>query len=348
MPLLKNFKPVQPDESEIASFRRKLSELIRRMQADYERELKPLVVKMGARAREAASEEIKAAQATAFKADAVIFFTAYEVARQLHILKFEVIQDCQYGKIPGALFYDNEWHIPEGAIEDYGISKGKIDPEKELMDKFESKLKVLRRKYDSLIHAYQSMAEQFTEKMYQKAKRQFDKQFAKFGKIDILSKLADRGLREAFDMEVAKNIQLINSIPQKYFSEIQRMTVASISGQQKFEGGLTQAIQDLTATTRKRAKIIARDQSAKSISVFTALRTTNLGIKKYIWRTSKDRRVAGNPNGLYPDVNPRSKAHGNHWKREGKVFEYAKPPPDGNPGQSILCRCWAEPLIEED
>ena len=47
---------------------------------------------------------------------------------------------------------------------------------------------------------------------------------------------------------------------------------------------------------------------------------------------------------------PKSKYHGNHWDREGKVYEWNNPPPDGNPGMPINCRCYAEPIfdIEEE
>ena len=77
------FQPIQPDDADVASLRQKLSELVRRMNADYERELKPLIIKMGEKARAAATSEMKDAQARAFKSDGVMLFTAFEVASQL-------------------------------------------------------------------------------------------------------------------------------------------------------------------------------------------------------------------------------------------------------------------------
>ena len=347
MPLLKNFKPLEANEAEIASFRRKLSELVRRMNADYERELKPLIIKMGEKARASATAEMKEAQANAFRADGIMLFNSFEVGRQLHLLKSQVEEDCRKGLIEGAVFYDDEWHIPETAISDYGILKGKINPDEKLLNEFHERIDNLRRKYDSLIHSYQSMAEKVIASVYEDSNKQFKKQFSHFAGIDILSKLSERGLLQAFNMEVQKNVQLIKSIPQKFFDEIQRMTVESVSGQKRFEGGLVKAFEDLTGITRDRAKLIARDQISKTISSFSSLRFQNIGAKKYIWRSSKDKRVAGRPDGLYPNVDKNSLAHGNHWQRDGKVFSFDNPPPDGNPGQAILCRCYAEPIFED-
>ena len=110
--------------------------------------------------------------------------------------------------------------------------------------------------------------------------------------------------------------------------------------------------------------MIARDQTAKAISTFSSLRSQNAGSIGYQWHNSQDKRVAGNPNGLYPDVNPKSKYHGDHWDREDKYYlwnktsgdipiapdgkKFKQPPPDGNPGMPINCRCFAESIFEED
>jgi len=52
-------------------------------------------------------------------------------------------------------------------------------------------------------------------------------------------------------------------------------------------------------------------------------------IGQYIWHTAHDEKVR-------PE----------HAARDGKVFDFAKPPPGGNPGADYNCRCWAEPIPE--
>lgn len=93
--------------------------------------------------------------------------------------------------------------------------------------------------------------------------------------------------------------------------------------------------------TKNRARLIAVDQIGKLNGKLTERRQVDLGIDKYIWRNMMDRRVRGNPSGLYPN------STFDHWKREGEVFEWSKPPADGHPGQAIRCRCFAEPVFED-
>lgn len=85
---------------------------------------------------------------------------------------------------------------------------------------------------------------------------------------------------------------------------------------------------------------IARDQTQRLIADQTAARHEELSIRRYVWATSLDERVRGNPGGLYPNANP------SHWARERKVFSWAKPPKGGHPGEAAFCRCWAEPVID--
>lgn len=340
------FKPIEPDPQDVAALRRKLYELVRRMKNDYEKWLKPLVLKMSAEARERVSETNK--EVKEIIGDAVRYFNAFEVARQLHVLKSKIEKACQSGEIKNTVFQNGEYLIPESSIREYGISIGKIDPEREVIDLFNERLEKLIQKYNNLIHTYQTMSEQFAEKMYQDAKKKFMRQFEKNVGIDVLKTLSEKGLRDAFDLQVSANVNLIKSIPQKYFSDIQNMVISSTTGGFQYEGGLQKAIEDLTGVSRTKAQLIARDQSQKAVSTFTRLRFQNLGSVKYIWRNSRDKRVAGNPSGLYPKVDPKSKYHGNHWKREGKVFEWKNPPPDGNPGEPINCRCYAEPIFDID
>ena len=86
----------------------------------------------------------------------------------------------------------------------------------------------------------------------------------------------------------------------------------------------------LGKSTKKRAKLIARDQTQKVNAAVTQGRQSNLGVTEYIWRTSSDERVRES-----------------HKSKNGKRFRWDSPPADtGHPGQDIQCRCVAEPVIE--
>lgn len=92
----------------------------------------------------------------------------------------------------------------------------------------------------------------------------------------------------------------------------------------------------------RRAKLIARDQIGSLNARVTEKRQADLGISEYTWRNVGDERVRGRPDGLYP------RAKYSHWAREGEVFSWSKPPPDGHPGRPIACRCYAEPVLPDD
>ena len=52
---------------------------------------------------------------------------------------------------------------------------------------------------------------------------------------------------------------------------------------------------------------------------------------KYIWHTQEDDKVRPW-----------------HADRDGEIFDTDDPPEDGNPGEAENCRCWAEPIEEEN
>lgn len=90
-------------------------------------------------------------------------------------------------------------------------------------------------------------------------------------------------------------------------------------------------IDPLNGTIRSRARLIARDQVNKLNGQLTELRQNELGVTRYVWRTSLDERVRDS-----------------HKSKEGKIFEWSNPPSDtGNPGEDIQCRCWAEPVLSD-
>jgi SPP1 gp7 family putative phage head morphogenesis protein len=72
---------------------------------------------------------------------------------------------------------------------------------------------------------------------------------------------------------------------------------------------MTQSIQERFGITRRRAKLIARDQTSKLNASLTRLRQQELGVEEYIWQTAGDERVR-----------PTHRAH------DGKRFFWDNPP----------------------
>jgi len=104
------------------------------------------------------------------------------------------------------------------------------------------------------------------------------------------------------------------------------------------------------AAAKSRAKLIARDQIGKLAGDITRVRQTEIGVSRYVWRTSRDERVRGYEK---PDTWP-----GSHVAREGLIFDWSRSIEeqldekgliaadiDGPPGTPINCRCYAEPVL---
>ena len=134
-------------------------------------------------------------------------------------------------------------------------------------------------------------------------------------------------LLEAF---VADNVRLIRSIPDRLLDDVEGIVLRGIRrGLSATEMG--REIQARTGVAQRRARLIARDQVASLNGELTQRRQTTLGVREYIWRTSRDDAVRDD-----------------HKAREGKTFRWDKPPSDGHPGEPINCRCTAEPVISDD
>lgn len=144
---------------------------------------------------------------------------------------------------------------------------------------------------------------------------------------------AEPWLAQEIRAAVTSNVNLIKTLPTTTFARIESTVLEGVRA-----GRLTKKIAEdiskATGATKSRAQFIARDQAAKISGDLAKLRQEQVGITEYIWSTSRDERVVGNPAGLYPKGNAK---HMNHFEREGKTFKWAEPPEDGHPGVPINC-----------
>lgn len=136
-------------------------------------------------------------------------------------------------------------------------------------------------------------------------------------------------LKDQIDIFIEHNVGLIKTVEEKYFGDIQE-TVFRGARQGTSVKEIAEEIRERGQVSQSRAELIARDQINKFNGVLSEIRQRDLGVEKYIWRTSLDERVREE-----------------HRAREGKTFEWSNPPSDGNPGEAINCRCYAEPVLED-
>lgn len=137
-------------------------------------------------------------------------------------------------------------------------------------------------------------------------------------------------LADQLQLFSVQNAQLITSIPEQ---ELDRVAGIVERGLQQ---GVrhTELIKDIQKTfgiTHRKARLIARDQTAKLNSSLTRLRQESVGVEEYIWQTSGDERVRPT-----------------HRANDGKKFRWDKPSPiTGHPGHDVNCRCIARPVLDK-
>lgn len=143
----------------------------------------------------------------------------------------------------------------------------------------------------------------------------------------VVAEVANAGIKE--------NVRLIKSIPAEYFEKIQGDIMRSIQTGQ----GMKDLIPDIMkhgAETKKRAELIARDQTSKATTAINRARMQGLGIKQFEWLHSGGGKE------------PRKL----HLELSGQIFDLNNPPviddrtgERGLPGQLINCRCRMVPVI---
>ena len=187
------------------------------------------------------------------------------------------------------------------------------------------------------------IATQFLEQAAIKNKERFENMLKTALNVDFLTTVSGERTKVALAGAKVTNVGLIKSIPSQHWDKVLDAVNQNFAG--TLEGSLQSRLRSLGPISKRRAKLIARDQTSKATGQLNAARQLDAGIKKYIWRTSDDERVVGNPFGKYPKGN---RKHNDHFIRNGQTFEWSKPPQDGHPGDAIQCRCAAIPLISLD
>jgi len=141
-----------------------------------------------------------------------------------------------------------------------------------------------------------------------------------------------------------ENAKLIKSLRGDSLVAIEGITQRGLRAGKRHET-LRKEIEEQFDITRNRAKLIARDQVSKLNGQLTKERQTSIGLSRYIWHDSDDKRVrtshAQNDNLLmswsnssiyYPSLNAKP------FTRLGIQL---------HPGEDYQCRCWAEAFFDD-
>jgi SPP1 gp7 family putative phage head morphogenesis protein len=194
-----------------------------------------------------------------------------------------------------------------------------------------SVITTLAKRYRDIGPLANRIAQDMTEDINASSRASFYKAMEKAVGVNLNGAIREEGVYEIIQAKTIENVGLIQSLPDEYFKQL--ITVVNESATRGFSAKeIEKEIKHLGSKAKKRAKLIARDQTQKVNAAITESRQRGMGVVKYRWRTS----------GL-ENVRPTHKAH------NGKVFRWDSPPKDtGHPGQDIQCQCTAEAIIDLD
>jgi len=152
-------------------------------------------------------------------------------------------------------------------------------------------------------------------------------------KTDVVSGVVADVVRAS----IKQNVALIKSIPAKFFLEIEGEVMRSIQTGRGM-ADLQPFLEQRYGISKRRAALIARDQTSKATTAINRTRMQGLGVKKFKWLHSMGGKE---PRPLHKNT------------LNGKVFSMDDPPvidertgERGFPGQLINCRCRMVPVIE--
>lgn len=182
--------------------------------------------------------------------------------------------------------------------------------------------------------------------------KQFVKSINRSVGIDLSGMLRSEKLDDYVSLSIRNNVNLIKSIPDDYFKSLSQMIDNNIRQgftPAKLESSIREMLKvrafkekgSPSTSAEKianKAKLIARDQTAKLNGDLTRIRQEDAGITHFKWITSKDERVGDD--------------HKLAAERKTKygigVYSWSEGAPEGFPGNADRpnCRCTATPLIK--
>lgn len=157
------------------------------------------------------------------------------------------------------------------------------------------------------------------------------------GGLSLKTSVITGRTKEILKASVAENVALIKSIPREYFPKLQGAVMRSITTGQGVKTVL-EAVVKTGEVTKKRAALIARDQTSKATTALNASRMSALNVRKFEWLHSGGGKV---PRDLHKH------------KLNGEIFDLDNPPvidektgERGLPGQLINCGCRMIPVVD--
>ena len=146
--------------------------------------------------------------------------------------------------------------------------------------------------------------------------------------VDIAPFIRLGDIRPLLDDTIRANVALIGSVNADNRTRIEQVIYDGFVNR-RTKKEITASLADALGVTKRRARMIANDQSYKLGIALTAYRNQQMGVETYEWRHT-------------PQEHPRP----HHVARNGKIFRWDSPPFDGPPGFAISCKCESAGIVD--
>lgn len=177
------------------------------------------------------------------------------------------------------------------------------------------------------VRRIQNLSTAIASKVQAFNKSQNDKVFRKLLNVDVFR--SEPNIRNVMKSFASRNASLITRMSDDTIKNIEQVIMAGVRNGLSNKA-VSEQLQKKLKIAKNRADLIARDQINKLNGQLNLIRQTEMGVKRYRWRTALDERVRTS-----------------HALREGRIFRWQDPPSDGHPGEAINCRCVPEPILED-
>lgn len=157
------------------------------------------------------------------------------------------------------------------------------------------------------------------------------------GGVTLRTDVVSGAVADVVKASIKQNVALIRSIPREYFLEIEGEVMRSIQSGRGM-ADLQPFLEKRYGLTKKRAALIARDQTSKATAAINRARMQGLGVKKFKWLHSGGGKE---PRPLHKNV-----LNGNVYSMDDPPVIDDRTGERGFPGQLINCRCRMVPVIE--
>lgn len=187
--------------------------------------------------------------------------------------------------------------------------------------------------------AANQLAQSFVQSTNTRNRESFNSDMKRIG-LDVFGDSPE--LQSYIDASVYDNSQLIKSISSQYLERVQTIVTTNTRAGVR-PSAIESLLRDQFGVTDRRAKMIARDQTAKLNGQLAERRQKNTGFEYFGWEDSDDSRVRHR----HDEIANKVTAYGVGIYRWDNLPLSSEGTPI-SPGSDYQCRCYARPVSQRE